>query len=60
MVAKGMVLTWRFSFQPSDLMKIVLILILAKYFSRRHVAIGQVKASAYLGAYALAVRARVP
>lgn len=32
-----------FSFQPSDFVKIVLILILAKYFSRRHVAISQWK-----------------
>lgn len=30
-----------FSFQPSDFVKIILILVLAKYFSRRHVAIGQ-------------------
>lgn len=29
-----------FSFQPSDIAKIVLILVLAKYFSRRHVEIG--------------------
>ena len=28
-----------FSFQPSDLAKLVLILILAKYFSRRHIEI---------------------
>ena len=32
-----------FSVQPSDFVKVILILILAKYFSRRHVAIGQVK-----------------
>lgn len=30
-----------FSFQPADFVKVVLILMLAKYFSRRHVAIGQ-------------------
>lgn len=30
-----------FSFQPSDFVKVALILMLAKYFSRRHVAIGQ-------------------
>lgn len=32
-----------FGIQPSDFVKIALILILAKYFSRRHVAIGQVR-----------------
>ena len=32
-----------FSFQPVDLMKVVLILILAKYFSRRHVEIANFK-----------------
>lgn len=32
-----------FSFQPADFVKIVLILMLAKYFSRRHVAISQWK-----------------
>lgn len=30
-----------FSFQPADFVKVILILMLAKYFSRRHVAIGQ-------------------
>ena len=29
------------SFQPADFVKVVLILMLAKYFSRRHVAIGE-------------------
>lgn len=42
-----------FSIQPSDFVKLVLILILAKYFSRRHVAIGQVKHLFVSGAYAL-------
>lgn len=42
-----------FSVQPSDFVKIILILILAKYFSRRHVAIGQVKHLLVSGAYAL-------
>ncbi len=42
-----------FSVQPSDFMKLVLILILAKYFSRRHTAIGQVKHLFISGAYAL-------
>ncbi len=32
-----------FSFQPSDMMKLVLILVLAKYFSRRHVEIRNIK-----------------
>jgi rod shape determining protein RodA len=32
-----------FSFQPADAMKLVLVLILAKYFSRRHVEIRYVK-----------------
>ena len=32
-----------FSFQPSDMMKLVLVLILSKYFSRRHVEIRNVK-----------------
>lgn len=32
-----------FSFQPVDLMKLVLVIILAKYFSRRHVEIGNIK-----------------
>lgn len=41
-----------FSFQPSDLMKIVLILILAKYFSRRHVEIENFKHIFISGLYA--------
>jgi len=32
-----------FSFQPVDMMKLVLVLILAKYFSRRHVEIRDIK-----------------
>lgn len=32
-----------FSVQPSDFVKVVLILMLAKYFSRRHIAIGEVR-----------------
>jgi rod shape determining protein RodA len=31
------------AFQPSDLMKLVLIIVLAKYFSRRHVEIANMK-----------------
>ena len=41
-----------FSIQPSDFMKLILILILATYFSRRHVAIGQVKHLLISAAYA--------
>ena len=42
-----------FSFQPSDLMKLVVILVLAKYFSRRHVEIRNVKHIFVSGLYAL-------
>lgn len=42
-----------FSFQPVDLMKLVLILVLAKYFSRRHVEIRDVKHIFISGFYAL-------
>ncbi len=42
-----------FSFQPADMMKLVLILILAKYFSRRHVEIRNVKHIFISGFYAL-------
>ncbi|MCF7843948.1 rod shape-determining protein RodA [Candidatus Gracilibacteria bacterium] len=31
------------AFQPSDLMKLVLIIVLAKYFSRRHIAIANIR-----------------
>ncbi|NCS99585.1 rod shape-determining protein RodA [Candidatus Parcubacteria bacterium] len=41
-----------FSFQPSDLVKVVLILILAKYFSRRHVEIANIKHVIISGLYA--------
>ncbi len=41
-----------FSFQPVDVMKLVLILILAKYFSRRHVEIGDIKHIFISGLYA--------
>lgn len=40
-----------FSFQPVDLMKVVLILILAKYFSRRHVEIANFKHIFVSGVY---------
>ena len=42
-----------FSFQPVDMMKLVLILVLAKYFSRRHVEIKDVKHIFISGFYAL-------
>lgn len=42
-----------FSFQPADIMKLVLVLILAKYFSRRHVEIRNIKHIFISGFYAL-------
>ena len=42
-----------FSFQPVDVMKLVLVLILAKYFSRRHVEIRDIKHIFISGFYAL-------
>ena len=42
-----------FSFQPSDMMKLVVILMLAKYFSRRHVEIRNIKHIFISGLYAL-------
>jgi len=41
-----------FSFQPSDMMKLVVILMLAKYFSRRHVEIDNFKHILISGIYA--------
>lgn len=41
-----------FSFQPVDVMKLVLVLILAKYFSRRHVEIRDIKHIFISGFYA--------
>lgn len=41
-----------FSFQPVDVMKLVLVLILAKYFSRRHVEIKNIKHIFISGFYA--------
>ena len=40
-----------FSFQPSDPMKLVVILLLAKYFSRRHVEIANIKHILISGLY---------
>src|SRR5258708_3277573 len=42
-----------FSFQPADTMKIVLMLILSKYFSRRHVEIRDIKHIFISGFYTL-------
>ena len=41
-----------FSFQPSDMMKLIVILMLAKYFSRRHIEIGNFKHIFISGLYA--------
>lgn len=41
-----------FSFQPSDMMKIVVVLMLSKYFSRRHVEIAHIKHVAVSALYA--------
>lgn len=42
-----------FSFQPVDMMKLALIVLLAKYFSRRHVEIKNIKHIFISGLYAL-------
>ncbi|MBP7006679.1 MAG: rod shape-determining protein RodA [Candidatus Pacebacteria bacterium] len=42
-----------FSFQPADMMKLVLVLILSKYFSRRHVEIKNFKHIFISGFYAI-------
>lgn len=44
-----------FSFQPADLAKLVLIALLAKYFSRRHIEISQFKHLVLAGLYALPI-----
>lgn len=41
-----------FSFQPSDLAKVALIVVLAKYFSRRHIEIANVRHILISGLYA--------
>lgn len=41
------------AFQPADLMKLVLIIVLAKYFSRRHIAIANIRHIIVSGIYAL-------
>lgn len=61
-VAKG-ALSWfdfgLFSFQPSDLIKLVLIIILAKYFSRRHIEIANIRHILISGFYAFIIFALV-
>ena len=42
-----------FAFQPADAMKLLLILILAKYFSRRHIEIAHFRHIIVSGVYAL-------
>lgn len=41
-----------FAFQPADLMKLVLILVLTKYFSRRHIEIANIRHIIVSGIYA--------
>jgi rod shape determining protein RodA len=48
-----------FSFQPSEISKLVLILLLAKYFSRRHVEIKNLRHIIVSGVYAFVVFALV-
>jgi rod shape determining protein RodA len=48
-----------FSFQPAELSKIVLILILAKYFSRRHIEIKNIRHIIVSGVYAFILFALV-
>lgn len=43
------------SFQPADLAKLALLALLAKYLSRRHVEIGDIRHIVVSGAYALAL-----
>ena len=44
-----------FSLQPSDPIKLVVIIILAKYFSRRHIEIANIRHIIVSGAYAFTV-----
>jgi rod shape determining protein RodA len=44
-----------FSFQPSDLVKLALVIILAKYFSRRHIEIANIRHILVSGSYALII-----
>ena len=47
------------SFQPSDPIKLVLVILLAKYFSRRHVEIANIRHILVSGFYALSIFALV-
>lgn len=44
-----------FSFQPGDFIKLILIIILAKYFSRRHIEIANIRHIFVSGFYALVI-----
>jgi rod shape determining protein RodA len=44
-----------FSFQPADLIKLVMIIVLAKYFSRRHIEIANVRHIIVSGLYAATI-----
>lgn len=61
-IARG-ALSWfdlgLFSFQPSDPVKLVLIIVLAKYFSRRHIEIANIKHILISGFYAFIIFALV-
>lgn len=57
-VTKGAISWFHFgaiSFQPSDAIKLVVIIILAKYFSRRHIEIANVKHIFVSGFYAFVI-----
>lgn len=61
-VVKGAVSWFKFgllSFQPSDPIKLVIIIILAKYFSRRHIDIADFRHIVISGLYAFAIFALV-
>ncbi len=61
-VTKGALSWFHFgfiSFQPSDLIKLVIIIILAKYFSRRHIEIANIRHIFISGFYALIIFALV-
>ncbi len=44
-----------FSFQPADLIKLVVIIVLAKYFSRRHIEIANIRHIIVSGLYAFVI-----
>jgi rod shape determining protein RodA len=61
-VTKGAASWFKFgllSFQPSDPIKLVLIIILAKYFSRRHIEIANIRHILISGMYAFTIFALV-